>query len=128
VAGKYIDAAQALAALDRTPVVLQGFQGRDWELFSAMPAKPVFNLMLLEAQGRAQEDLRRGEVLAMMSEMVPAEVFQAWLDGGMTMAEATALLSRVIAVYNGEDAAASAEGEASGPEAGPTPASNTGPR
>ena len=35
-----------------------------------MPAKPVFNLMLLEAQGRAQEDLRRGEVLAVQVKRV----------------------------------------------------------
>ncbi|HZK58290.1 MAG TPA: hypothetical protein VFC59_00260 [Cryobacterium sp.] len=122
--GKYIDAEQALSSLDRTPVVLRGFQGRDWELFASMPAKPVFDLMLLEAGGRSQHDLSRGEMLGMMSKMVPPEVFDAWLDGGATMDEATALLNRVIAAYNGEDGESS-EGEASGPATGPTPTSST---
>jgi len=131
VPGKYIDAEKALASLDRTPVVLRGFQGRDWELFASMPAKPVFGLMLLEAAGRSQDDLKRGEMLDMMSKMVPPDVFDAWLDGGVTMDEATVLLNRVIAAYNGEDDA-SEEGEAVGPKKipkkGPTPTSNTSPQ
>lgn len=125
--GKYIDAEQALASLNRKPYTLRGFQGRDWELFASMPAKPVFNLMLLEAAGRSQTDLKRGEMLGMMAEMVPPDVFAAWLDGGVTMDEAIVLLDRVIAAYNGEDGE-SAEGEASGPATGPTPTSNTSPQ
>lgn len=124
---KYIDAERALASLDRSPVVLRGFQGRDWELFASMPAKPVFDLMLLEAEGRSQDDLKRGEMLGMMSKMVPPAVFDAWLDGGVTMDEAIVLLNRVIAAYNGDDGE-SAEGEASGPPEGPTPSSSTGSR
>ena len=124
---KYIDAEKALAELDRTPIVLRGFQGRDWELYASMPAKPVFDLMLLEAAGRSQTDLMRGELLSMMSKMVPADVFAAWLDGGVTMDEAVVLLNRVIAAYNGEDGE-SVEGEASGPATGPTPTSNTSPQ
>lgn len=122
--GKYIDAEQALAELDQSPVVLRGFQGRDWELFASMPAKPVFDLMLTEAGGRSQHDLSRGEMLSMMSKMVPPDVFDAWLDGGVTMDEATVLLNRVIDTYNG----ASEEGEAEGPERTPTPTSITSPQ
>ena len=125
--GKYIDAEQALASLDRSPVVLRGFQGRDWELFASMPAKPVFDLMLIEAGERSHDDLSRGEMLGMMSKMVPSEVFDGWLDGGVTMDEATVLLNRVIAVYRGEDGE-SVEGEAEGPEKGPTPTSSTFPQ
>jgi hypothetical protein len=44
-------------------------------------------------------------MLVMMSEMVPPDVFDAWLDGGVTMDKAIVLLNRVIAAYNGEDAA-----------------------
>jgi len=127
VPDKYIDAEKALAELDRTPIVLRGFQGRDWELYASMPAKPVFDLMLLEAAGRSQTDLMRGELLSMMSKMVPADVFAAWLDGGVTMDEAIVLLNRVIATYNGTDDE-SVEGEASGPATGPTPTSNTSPQ
>jgi len=131
VSDKYIDAEKALASLDRTPVVLRGFQGRDWELFASMPAKPVFSLMLLEAAGRSQDNLNRAEMLQMMGEMVPADTFTAWLDGGVTIDEAIVLLNRVIATYNGEDDA-SEEGEAVGPKKtpkkGPTPTSNTSPR
>lgn len=124
---KYIDAEKALASLDRTPVVLRGFQGRDWELFASMPAKPVFSLMLLEAAGRSQDNLNRAEMLKMMAEMVPPDVFDAWLDGGVTIDEAIVLLNRVIAAYNGEDGE-SVEGEASGPATGPMPTSNTSPQ
>lgn len=118
--GKYIDAEQALASLDRSPVVLRGFQGRDWELFAAMPAKPVFKLMLLEDEGRSQDELKYRELISTMSEMVPANVFAAWLDGGLTMAEALVLLNRVIATYNGDGE--DAEGEVTSP----SPASSTG--
>lgn len=113
-ARKYIDAEQALASLDRSPVVLRGFQGRNWELFASMPAKPVFKLMLLEEEGRPQDELKYRELISLMSEMVPPDVFAAWLDGGLTMAEALVLLNRVIDTYNGDGE--DAEGEVTSSE------------
>jgi len=126
VPGKYIDAEQALAELDQTPVVLKNFQGQDWELFAAMPAKPVFKILQLEASGQAQEEMSGGESLRMMSEMVPEDVFTAWVDGGMTTPEAITLMTAIIAAYNGDSA--SEEGEAEAPKKGRTPSSKTGSR
>jgi len=122
---KYIDAEQALAVLDRRPVVLRDFQGNDWPLFAGMPAKPVMEIMLLKAQGRSQSDLTMGEMLALMRQMVPEDTFTAWLDGGMTVDEAVVLMHRIVDRYNDVDGE-SAEGEASGPKPGPTPTSSTG--
>lgn len=124
--GKYIDAEQALASLDQTPVTLKNFQGRDWELFSAMPAKPVFNILLREASGHAQEELGGGELLRMLGEMVPAEVFDAWLEGGMTTDQVVVLMDAIMAAYNG--AGASEEGEAEAPKKGPMRSLKTGSR
>ena len=115
---RFIDADQALAKLDQTPVVVH-YLGRDWTLYSAMPAQPVFDLMRIEKSGRSQDDLSRGELLAIMSKMVPREVFDGWLDGGVTMDEVTVLLNRVIATYNGEDAAED-------PKPGPTASRKAG--
>ena len=124
--GKYVDAEQALAELDQTPVVLKNFQGQDWELFSAMPAKPVFKLLQREASGQAQSAIRHGELLGMMNEMVPAEVFAAWLDGGLTTDQTVVLMNAIIDAYNGDSA--SEEGEAPAPKKGPTPSLKTGSR
>ena len=104
-----VDAEQALAELDQSPVVLKNFQGRDWELFSAMPAKPVFKILQLEASGHAQDEMNGGESLRMLGEMVPAEVFTAWLDGGMTTDQVVVIMNAVMAAYNGSGA--SEEGE-----------------
>lgn len=124
--GKYIDAEQALAELDQSPVVLKNFQGRDWELFSAMPAKPVFKILMLEASGHEQDEMNGGESLRMLGEMVPADVFDAWLEGGMTTDQVVVLMDAIMAAYNG--AGASEEGEAAGPKKGPTSSSKTGSR
>ena len=126
MAGKYIDAEQALAELDQTPVVLKNFQGQDWELFSAMPAKPVFKILQLEASGHAQDEMGGGESLRMLGEMVPREVCDAWLEGGMTTDQVVVLMNAIMAAYNG--AGASEEGEAEGPERTPTPSSSTSPQ
>ena len=124
--GKYVDAEQALAELDQSPVVLKNFQGQDWELFSAMPAKPIFHLLQREASGHAHDEMSGGEALRMMSEMVPADVFQAWLDGGLTTDQTVVLMNAIIDAYNGDSA--SEEGEAPAPKKGPTPSSKTGSR
>ena len=124
--GKYIDAEQALAELDQSPVVLKNFQGQDWELFAAMPAKPVFKILQLEASGRAQDELSAGESLTMAAEMVPPEVLQAWLDGGITTAEIVVLMPAIIDVYNGTSA--SEEGEAPAAKKRPTRSSKIGSR
>lgn len=124
--GKYVDAEQALAELDQSPVVLRNFQGQDWELYSAMPAKPVFKLLQREASGRAGAEMSGGESLTMMSEMVPAEVFQAWLDGGLTTDQTVVLMNAIMSAYNGADA--SEEGEAPAAKKRPSPSSKTGSR
>ena len=124
--GKYIDAEQALAELDQSPVVLKNFQGQDWELYSCMPAKPVFKLMHLQASGRAQDEMNGGELLTMAAEMVPPAVLEAWLEGGMTTDEIVVLMGAIIAAYHGDSG--SDEGEASGPATGPMPTSKTGSR
>ena len=123
---RFIDAEQALAELDQTPVVLKNFQGQDWELFSAMPAKPVFKLLQIEASGHAQDEMGGGESLRMLGEMVPSEVFEAWLEGGMTTDQVVALMNAIMSAYNG--AGASEEGETEGPKKGPAPSSKTGSR
>ena len=127
--GKYIDAEQALAELDQSPVVLKNFQGQDWELFSAMPAKPIFMLLQRRASGHDQDEMTGAESLKMMSEIVPPETFDAWLDGGLTVDQVAILMQAISAAYNG--ASASEEGEVVSPKPpkkGPTPSSKTGSR
>ena len=126
MAGKYIDFDAALAEAAERPVVVR-YLGRDWELFTAMPARPVLELLRLEAEGPGEEQLGRGETLRFMSQMVPAKVLDAWLDGGLSLDQLAELMKAVIAAYNGAGDEAG-EGEARGPAPGPTPSSNAGPR
>ena len=130
MAGKYIDAELALAELDQSPVVLKNFQGQDWELFSAMPAKPIFMLLQRRASGHDQDEMTGAESLKMMSEIVPPETFDAWLDGGLTIDQVATLMQVISAAYNGESA--SEEGEVVSPKEtpkkGPTASSKTGSR
>lgn len=124
--GKYIDFDAALAESEKEPVVVR-FQGRDWELYPALPAKPVLRLMRMRA-GDDEADLDRGEMLDLLCGMVPAGVFEAWLDGGLTLDQLARLLRMLMSAYRIGGEEASGEGEAEGPAAGPTASSSTGPR
>jgi hypothetical protein len=126
MAGKYIDFDAAIAESEERPVVVR-YLARDWELYPSMPAKPAFRLLRLQAEGLGEAQLGRAEMLAFMAEMVPGEVLDAWLDGGLTIEQLGRLLRLVFDVYQG-DAEAGAEGEAEGPQTGPTPSSSTGSR
>jgi hypothetical protein len=128
VAGKYIDFDAALSEADEQPVVVR-YLGRDWELFSSLPAKPVMKLLRLRAEGRGEDELEQPEMVAFMTEMVPEAVLEAWLDGGLTISQMAQLLRAIVGAYRGVgDEAEDEPGEAPGPEAGPLPSSSTGPR
>src|SRR5665647_2558028 len=50
VPGKYIDFDAAIAEAEDSPVVVH-YLGCDWTLYSAIPAKPVFKLLRMQADG-----------------------------------------------------------------------------
>lgn len=118
--GKYIDFDRALEEAAEEPVVVR-YQGREWQLYAAMPAKPV--LRLLRAQDEGGGQLSEGQIVAMLGEIVPPAVFEAWQDGGMTVPQMEQLLQAIMAAYRfgGDD-----EGEAQGPDQGPSPSSSAG--
>ena len=128
VAGKYIDFDAALSEADEQPVVVH-YLGRDWELFSSLPAKPVRKFLRLRAEGRGEDELEQSEMVAFMTEMVPEAVLEAWLDGGLTISQMAQLLKAIVGAYRGVDDEPEDEpGEAPGPATGPAPSSNTGLR
>jgi len=120
MAGTYIDFDAALAEATEQPVVVR-YLGRDWELYASMPARPVFRILRLQAEGRDQHDLSQREQLDFLRQMVPAEVLEAWIEGGITLAQMGRLLASVVAAYRDADT-----GEASGPAEGPSMPSSTG--
>jgi hypothetical protein len=129
---RFIDFDRARAEADARPVVVRVF-GREWELFTALPAKPVVWLVRLQAEDRDESDLTGTEVLRFMSELVPEEALSAWLDAGITMDELAELLRQVIAAYR--DSGSDEEGDAGDgpgnpprPADGPPSSSSTGPR
>ena len=124
--GKYIDFDAAIAEAEDSPVVVH-YLGCDWTLYSAIPAKPVFKLLRMQADGRSEDELGQGEMVNFMSELVPPDVLDAWLDGGATIDQMALLLHAVLDAYKGIEAG-EAPGEASGPKPGPMPSSSTGPR
>lgn len=120
MAGKYIDFDAAIAEASEEPVVVR-YLGRDWRLYASMPARPVFAILRLQAEGRAEKDLTQREQLDFLRQMVPADVLEAWIEGGMTLAQMGRLLAEVVSAYRGADL-----GEASGPTEGPSSSSSTG--
>ncbi len=126
--GKYIDFDAALSEADEQPVVVR-YLGRDWQLFSSLPAKPVMKLLRLRAEGRGEDQLEQTEMVAFMTEMVPESVLEAWLDGGLTVSQMAQLLKAIISAYQGTEDQGE-PGEAQGPVTGPPPPpfSSTGPR
>lgn len=127
MAGKYIDFDAAVAEAAQEPVVVL-FQGQEWTLYASIPARPVLRLLRLRAEGRDQGDLSQGEMISFMAEMVPPDTLEAWLDGGMTVDEMSALLALVTEAYNADEASAEGEAPAAAVESGPTASSSTGPR
>ena len=120
--GKFIDFDAALEEAAEEPVVVR-YLGRDWQLLTSMPAKPVLRILRLQAEGRSADELSFGEMLTFLSEMVPADVLEAWLDGGISVNDLGRLLRAVVAAYKGEED--EELGEARSPEEGPT-SSSTG--
>jgi len=120
---RFIDFDAALAEDEEQPVVVR-YQGRDWQLFSSLPAKPVMRLLRLQAEG-ADDDMSQAEMVRFMSELVPTDVLDAWLDAGMTVDEMGRLLRAVFAAYRGAE---DDPGEAPRPATGRKASSNTGTR
>lgn len=122
-AERFIDFDAALAEAEETPVVVR-YLGRDWTLYASLPAKPVLRLLQMEAEGEGGREPSLSETVACLSEMVPADVLEAWLDGGMSVDAMTQLLQAVIAAYK---AGGEETGEAARPKTG-QPSSATGGR
>jgi len=120
---RFIDFDAALAEAEETPVVVR-YLGRDWTLYASLPAKPVLRLLQMEAEGEGGREPSLSETVACLSEMVPADVLEAWLDGGMSVDAMTQLLQAVIAAYK---AGGEETGEAARPKTG-QPSSATGGR
>ena len=120
---RFIDFDAALAEAEEQPVVVR-YLGQDWTLYASLPAKPVLRLLQMEAEGEGGREPSLSETVACLSEMVPADVLEAWLDGGMSVDAMTQLLQTVIAAYKtgGEET-----GEAARPKTG-QPSSGTGGR
>lgn len=122
---RYIDFDAALAEAEERPVVVR-YQGRDWTLFSAIPAKPVFKLMRLKAQGHGGDSLSQAEMVEFMTELVPAGTLEEWLDGGISIDAMTKLLLAIVNAYTGTGEE-EASGEAPSPETGPESSSTGSP-
>lgn len=99
---RYLDFDAAIAEVEEEPVVVR-YRGRDWELYPSLPAKLILRILRLQAQGRTEEDLTHGEMITLLTELVPPDVLDAWLDAGMTMDQMSGLIRRVVAIYNGSD-------------------------
>ena len=123
MSGRYIDFDAALAESEEQPVLVR-YKGRDWELYPALPAKPVLRLLRLQAEGHGGDELSQTEMVRFMSEMVPAEVLDAWLDAGMTVDEMGRLLRAVLDAYRGDEGGD--QGEALGPATGRKTSSSAG--
>ena len=124
MAGKYVDFDAALSEAAEEPVVVR-YHGRDWELFTSIPAKPVLQLLRLQGEGRSEGDLSMREMVDFMAQLVPAEVLESWLDLGMTIDELGALLRIILSAYGGGEAEEETSGEAPGPAEGLTASSST---
>lgn len=120
---KFVDFDAAIAEAGEEPVVVR-YLGHDWTLFSSLPAKPVMRLLRLQADGRGANELRESEMIQFMSEMVPADVLEAWLDGGMTIEQMATLLKAILDAYRGTDEEDDS-GETPAPEPGPPTSSST---
>jgi len=120
---RFIDFDAALAESEERPVVVR-YKGRDWELYPALPAKPVLRLLRLQADGHGGDELSQTEMVRFMSEMVPAEVLDAWADAGMSVDEMGRLLRAVLDAYRGDEGGD--QGEALGPATGRKTSSSAG--
>lgn len=120
---RFIDFDRAIEEAAEEPVVVR-YQGRDWPLYASLPAKPVLRLLRLQAEAGDGASLTEGQIVEFMAQLVPGDVLDAWLEGGMTLDHMAQLLQLVMAAYRfgGGDS----EGEAQGPETGPTPSSSAG--
>ena len=119
---RYIDFDAAIAESEEQPVVVH-YKNRDWELFSSIPAKPVFKLLRLQAAAGGTDTLGHAEMVTFLTELVPAGVLEAWLDSGISINDMADLLRLVIDAYRDEE---NELGEAPSPATGPAVSSSTG--
>lgn len=119
---RFIDYDAARAEAQRDPVVVRAF-GRDWQLFTALPAAVVFDIVRAQAGGQAEFSTE--QAMALIERLVPADVLAAWLDAGMVFDDAfNALVTAIMRAYLAGPDEEPAEGKAEAPAS--TPVSSIG--
>jgi hypothetical protein len=125
VSGRFIDYDAARAEARHEPVVVRAF-GRDWNLFDALPARVVFDIVQAQADG--QEEFTTEQALGIIRSLVPQPVLDAWFDAGLAFDEAfNDLVQAIMHAYISRGDEESEAGKAPGPEGpGSMPSSTTG--
>jgi hypothetical protein len=119
---RFIDYDAARAEARKDPVVVRAF-GREWELYSALPARVVFDIVRAQASGQAEFSTQ--QAMDLITRLVPEGVLDAWLDAGMVFDDSfNALVQNIMRAYLSGPDEEPAEGKATGPDS--TPSSTTG--
>jgi hypothetical protein len=120
---RFIDYDAARAEAEHDPVVVRAF-GQDWSLYSALPARVVFDIVRAQASGQAEFSTQ--QAMDLITRLVPQDVLDAWLDAGMVFDESfNALVQNIMRAYLAGDDEEPAEGKAPAPDS--TLYSSTGP-
>lgn len=100
MARKVIDYDAARAEVMREPVRVLAF-GREWELYSALPARLIFDVAAKFGDDETSE-LSLGDMLTVMREAVPPQVLEEWFDLGLELDDAFVMLFRgILGAYTG---------------------------
>lgn len=122
---RYLDFDAAFAEEVAEPITVKLF-GEEWTLPASMPAAVPLQVSRWMAEGRADSDLTKGELINLAADIVPADILSAWRARGITSDQLGKVIMAIVATYMSGDEAS--PGEAQGPAAGaPTPSSGTGP-
>jgi hypothetical protein len=120
---RFIDFDAARAERQRTPVVVRLF-GRDWDLHSGLPAKVMLDIVRAQAAGLV--DMPDEQAIDLIEAMVPKDVLDAWLDGGLTVDDLMELVPLIQRAYRESGEPEDDAGEAATPSETPSESANAG--
>lgn len=94
---RFADFDAALESIGAREPVRVRLLDKEWELYPDLPALAAIRLTRWEATPERQ--LADEEVLALLAELVPPKVYEAWMGGGLGVRQLAEVMKELIALY-----------------------------
>ncbi|MHB9054254.1 MAG: hypothetical protein ACYC5F_09780 [Thermoleophilia bacterium] len=115
MAKKFIDFDAMWSEKKSDPVVVHMF-GQDWDLPASLGAGVMVQAVRMMAEAGPEADIDEAQAVAVMMQIVPDDILDAWVEKGLTAEQYTDIIPNLLVLYTGQQL--EPEGETPAPEDG----------